>query len=268
MYSTIILRDIPKEVIGIDLWSYNIQGGFRGFQIVPPGLHHISIRTTQKQHAFWLFSHPNEVIVKIFDSTQHKFFDDEPDSAMQYQELAMSGAMNKALLIYPHDWFDWLKLTRHISSENLPLITSSFNLNNALNQHPSRFELALFDTHKGDENNFLAEFQFAFVRWLLSDKDIEDVEAYQCWRHLLLSVYNAGEERIAQNPDLFCNLIDTLLVQFNYLPDSMLAPDSFVCAHAHYLIEDMIDTNIPLVVEKGHEFSAWFANTIKDTAGD
>lgn len=263
MYSTIILRDIPKETVEIDLWSYNIQGGFRGFQIVPPGLHRISIRAAQKQHAFWLFSHPNEVIVKVFDAIEQKFFDDEPDSAMQYQELAMSGAMDKALLIYPHNSFDWLKLTRHISVEkNLLSTISAIKSNNSLNQHKSRFKQAFFDIHKGDGTAFLAEFQYAFVCWLLSAKDIEDVEAYQCWRHLLLSVYNAGEEMIAQNPDFFCDLIDTLLVQFNYLPDSMLISDSFVCAHANYLVEDMIDTKIPSVVEKSHEFSAWFANAI------
>lgn len=47
--------------------------------------------------------------------------------------------------------------------------------------HKSHFELALFDTYSGDASAFMAEFQFAFGRWLVSSENNEDVEAFKRW---------------------------------------------------------------------------------------
>lgn len=276
MFSTIILRDIPKEIVQIDLLSYEIQGGFRGFHMVPAGLHYVSILANGTDYGFWLNLPPNEVVIKVFDSTQKQFVDDEPDSANQYRELAASGAMAKTLLPYPQaEWLNWWKLTQHISFEDqLPQLHQETASESPINcspsefgdwiqqQHKSRFELAFFETHKGDASAFLAEFQLAFVRWLISSEDNEDVEAFTRWQHLLVSIYNAGEYVIAQHPQLFCDLIDTLLVQFNYLPPQMLTPDSFISTNAKYLAEDMIDTDLAALVEKGQEFSNWLDNSI------
>lgn len=270
MISTLILRHIPKESVQIDLWQYPIQGGFRGFQMVPEGIHYVSILAGDARPGFWLILPPNEVAVKVFDSTQLQFVEDEAESVEQYRELALSGAMAKALLCYPHEQgLDWWKLTQHIkvgdslpqlhqeTLSEIPLNLSSLELAKWMDKnYQSRFEMALEDSHKRDESAFIAEFQFAFVRWLVTAQEQEDLEAFSRWQHLLLAIYNAGERAIAQHPELFFNLIDTLLVQFRYLPDSLLTPESFVMDNASFLVEDMMDTELPDLVEKGREFSA------------
>ena len=242
--------------------------------MVPEGVHYISISMGNSRPGFWLILPPNEVVVKVFDSTQLQFVDDDVESAEQYQELALSGAMAKALLRYPHEeWLDWWNLTRHIKTgdslpqlhqetpSELPLDLSPTNLADWMEKnHKSRFEMALYDSHKSDKSAFLAEFQFAFVRWLVTAE--EDLEAFSRWQHLLLGIYNAGERAIAQHHELFCSLIDTLLVQFRYLPDSLLTPDSFVLENAEYLAENMIDIELPALVEKGREFSTWLEGAI------
>lgn len=276
MFSTIILRDIPKEFVQIDLWQYPIQGGFRGFQMIPEGIHYISILAGDVRPGFWLILPPNEVVVKVFDSTELQFVDDNAESEEQYRELAFSGAMAKALVRYPQEeWLDWWNLTRHINvGGSLPQLHQEIPREMPLNlspselaewmekKHKSRFEMALEESHQGNESAFLAEFQFAFVRWLVTAEEQEDQKAFSRWQHLLLAIYNAGEGTIAQHPELFCNLIDTLLAEFLYLPDSLLTPESFVLENAKYLAEDMIDTEIPNLVEKGQEFSVWLESAI------
>jgi hypothetical protein len=276
MLSTLILRDIPKESVQIDLWHYPIQGGFRGFQMVPEGIHYISIVAGNRRPCFWLSLPPNEVSVKVFDSTQLQFVDDDAQSAEQYRDLALSGAMAKSLLRYPHEQgMDWWNLTRHINmGDSLPQLHQETSIAMPLdlsptdlaewmvNHHQSRFEMALSDSHQGDKSAFLAEFQFAFVRWLVTAGGQEDLEAFSRWQHLLLGIYNAGEGAIAQYPDLFCHVSDSLLTQFRYLPDFLLTPDSFVIENAPYLAEDMMDTELPELVKKGQELSAWLEGVL------
>ncbi|MHA1684395.1 MAG: hypothetical protein ACTSUE_25890, partial [Promethearchaeota archaeon] len=43
VFGYIILRDIPKKEVQLDLALYKIQGGFRGFALVPPGLHFVKV---------------------------------------------------------------------------------------------------------------------------------------------------------------------------------------------------------------------------------
>lgn len=102
MFGTIILQDIPKQAVHLDLWSYKLQSGFWGFQMVPTGVHYLNALADATHSGFWLGLPPNKVVVKVFDSTQNQFVDDEPQSAEQYRQLAASGAMDKVLIPYPH----------------------------------------------------------------------------------------------------------------------------------------------------------------------
>jgi AAR2 protein len=119
---------------------------------------------------------------------------------------------------------------------------------------PSRFEQTLFNKHKGDIDAFLNEFRSTFIRW---STNIDDTEALNRWNDLLQTVYNAGESGIAKAPQLFPDLIDLLLMQFNQLPETMLTKNTFVTHHARYLAEDMIDSGIEIVVEKGQIFESY-----------
>ena len=99
MYGYIILRDIPKKAAQLDLSIFDIQGGFRGFALVPPGLHYISVEVSGKMNeGFWCYLKPSSAIVKVYDYEKEIFVDPDEESNEQYQMMALSGAMNQALI--------------------------------------------------------------------------------------------------------------------------------------------------------------------------
>ncbi|MBD2086303.1 AAR2 splicing factor family protein [Trichocoleus sp. Lan] len=271
LFTAIVLRDVPKLSAQIDLFKYPLKGGFRGFSLVPPGVHYVSVQAEATHPGFWCYLHPDEVVVKVFDYTLQQFVDDNSESVATYQQLAINGSMGTALFPYPQEqWEKWRKLTQYINSSDFPPqlhqeIVSEPPVNLPIAElsdwmekhHKSRFELALFDTHKGDKEAFLGELQFSFVRWLVTSENDGDAEAFNRWQHLLLSIYNAGERIISQNSNCFVAVIDTLIAQFECLPDSMFEPNSFVNHDASYLVEDMLDTDIEELGAKGREFAAY-----------
>jgi len=266
--SFIILRNVPKEETQIDGVFYEIEGGFRGFRGVSSGAHYISVKVEEQHKGFWCYLEPNQALVKTFNAALQQFEDEEPKTTEQYQQLALSGAMDQTLITYDEDTREiWQELTKYITHQDFPptlhqeeSIQPPTNLSAEdlsqwmLKYHKSRFEQALFDTHQGNINAFLGEFQFAFARWYI---DSEDTIAFNRWSHLLQALYNAGESGISKATDLFSQLIDILLLQFDCLPDEVLNPDSVVMSSAEYLAEDMIDSDVEEVVEQGEEFKAY-----------
>ncbi|HUY01296.1 MAG TPA: hypothetical protein VMV49_17175 [Candidatus Deferrimicrobium sp.] len=269
MFGYVILRDIPKEKAQLDLYIYEIQGGFRGFSEVPPGIHYVNVEAEgEMSKACWCYLKPSGVIVKNFDYEKKEFHDDTPEGEAHCTSLASSGAMDKALIRAmqqnPRITTDWIKLVSHINEDNFPV---SLHLESPmmppedlsdeemeqyfLKTHKSRFEQAFYDTHQGDQKSFLAEFQFAFVCSLVEKAA---PEAFDRWLHLLQAIYNAGERCIEANPELFSIIIDVLIIQFKYLPDDWFSPDSKIVHQASYLIEDMIDIDISSLKEKAQEF--------------
>jgi hypothetical protein len=262
MFGAIVLRDIPKEEVRIDLYRRPIQGGFRGFRMVPPGLHYVSVKVRQHYIGFWCWVKPNQVLVRVFD-LENGFEEDAPDVAAHYVELAVGGAMDGALLPYAHQKFGpWFGLILHINMEDFP---PTIHDNEVSRIGTTRFDTVLKDTHGGNPRSFLAEFQFAFVRWLVSlDTDVEDEAAFVRWRHLLLSTYHAGDYRIAELGELFPKLVDTLFRQFALLSDEWFEPDSFLTKEAGYLVEDMMDSGIPEIAEKGQTFADYLKQRISN----
>lgn len=251
MFGAIILRDIPKEEVRIDLSRHPIQGGFRGFRTVPVGLHYVSVKSGEHHTGFWCWMRPKQAIVKIFDY-EKGFLDADPGSATHYTNLALSGAMDHALIQYPHEKFGpWYGLIHHIDPTEFPPRIHSEDAGEG-----SRLDKVLQNTHQGDYVLLLAEFQFAFARWLVSlDTATTDDAAHERWRHLLLAAYNAGEDRIRESGALFPDLVDALLQQFPLLPDEWFEPATFLTAQAGYLSEDMIDTEVDEIAAKGRAFA-------------
>lgn len=246
--NAIILRDIPKEEARVDLFRHAIQGGFRGFYAEVPlvGWHYVSVKVSQFHTGFWCHLTPGQVVVRVFDG--EKFVEDDPETAQHYTELALSGAMQQALTPYPIPLYaHWFGLVSHLSADNFPPQLHTEDAGTG-----SRFERAWQNTHSGQSASFLAEFQYAFVRWLISlDMATEDKIAWERWQHLLQSIYNAGEDRIRAASDLFPRLVDILIRQFDLLPAAWFGGDSALTTHANYLTEDLIDTDVPELANQG-----------------
>ena len=260
MFGAIVLRDIPKEEVRIDLYRRPIQGDFRGFRMVPPGLHYVSVKDHQHHIGFWCWVKPNQVVVRIFD-LENGFKEDTPNTTAQYAGLALSGSMDQVLFPYAHQKFgSWFGLILHINKKDFP---PTIHDNEAIQSRTTRFDAALKETHGGNVESFLAEFQFGFAQWLVSlDTEVEDEAAFARWRHLLLSTYHAGDYRIAELGELFPKLVDTLFRQFALLPDEWFEPDSFLMRDAGYLAEDMIDSGVPEIAEKGQAFADYLKQRI------
>jgi hypothetical protein len=261
VFGAIVLRDVPKEQALIDLSNHKIQGGFRGFRMVPPGVHYVAVKSGQRFVGFWCWLDPNEAVVRVFDA-QKGFVEDAPESAERYAQMALSGAMDRALIPYAMQQFGpWFGLISHIGKESFP---PQIHAQDAKAGAGSRFDNAFLGTHGGDAGSFLAEFQFAFVNWMTSmNTATPDEVASARWRHLVQAAYNAGEDRVKESGNLFVKLVDTLLAQFKVMPDQLFKSGSFLVQHADYLAEDMIDTGITELVEKGRAFAAYLEKRVK-----
>src|SRR5687767_6339014 len=114
MFGALVLRDIPKEEVRIDLARMAIRGGFRGFSQVPlAAWHYVSVKVDATHQGFWFWLNPGEALVRVFDHAAG-FQEDEPESAATFAQMALSGTMGAALWSYPHELFGpWYGLVQH-----------------------------------------------------------------------------------------------------------------------------------------------------------
>lgn len=251
--SYIILRDIPKQSVQLDLLVYPISGGFRGFREVPAGFHYGAILSQEKWQTFWCYLPSETVVVKRFDFELQELVDDAPEQTAHYTQLASQRAMDQVLMAYPRQQYsDWQSLTQHITTNSPKLhvemsqpLAEEVDLN-----YQSRFEQSFIITHQSNIKDWLAEFQFAFIRWLMASKEKPDQIAQKRWSSLLDGMYNAGEYAIAAYPDLFSQFMDVLLAQLAQLPAEAFFSNSIVCQNLNYLIEDISDTQIAELCKK------------------
>ncbi|NHJ49697.1 MAG: AAR2 pre-mRNA splicing protein [Asgard group archaeon] len=269
MKGYIILRDIPKEYVQLDTLGFEIQGGFRGFAHVEPGIHYVSVKVNEEMHeGFWCFVNADDAVIKQYDYLKDEFHDCTPEDERNYKELATSGAMNRYLIpIMPYNFKAcayWNLMTSYLKENKFP-----FKLNNEEPMHPpedlnaeelnnwytttfkSRFEQAFFGSHNGVVDDFLAELQFSFVSYLV--KPSNEI-ALNRWSHLLQASYNAGERCINNTPKLFEEFVEIIRIQFDNFDDEKFEKDNKLVNGAANLIEDMIDTEIETLVEKANSF--------------
>lgn len=251
MFGTLILRHLPTDEVQIDGAYWSVPGGFRGFAEVPPGCwHYVSVRSGDRHVGCWCWLNPQAVLVKAFDPDRG-LVDDDPEAIAAYQDLARNGAMGSALRPYPHELFgSWYGLVSYLRQGAFPPLLH--DTDPAVGE--SRFTNAFLGTHRGDREAFLAEFQYAFLCWLMDNENEDQTSlasvGFDRWLHLLLSVYNAGEFSMSDHAELFAQLVDVLLHQFDCLGDSFFEPDSALISQIDYLIEDMSDTEIPELVRQ------------------
>jgi hypothetical protein len=271
MQGFIVLRNIPKREVNIDLFAYPIEGGFRGFQIVPIGKHYISVETEDIHAGVWCDVEEKTPVVKVLNEIEGRFEDDTPESAAHFQRLALSGAMAHALIPYPLEaWETWEKLVNHINAqESFPVLyrneinqlgesqPTEQNTDGENSQNLSAFEEILDQLHKGDISAFLAEFQFAFISWIVAAEGEENTEAADRYRYLLETIYNVSPDKIKLVPQFFIQFIDTFVSQLDTFPDDIFTDDNLVTQDVECLIGNLLNSDEEAVRNQGIMFAQY-----------
>ena len=275
MFGYIILRDIPKQLVQLDLLCFPIKGGFRGFSEVSSGPHYVSIEVDDEMHeGFWCWVKPGEAIIKVYDYESNTFKDDQPENEVHFKKLATSGAMNRVLIPATLNNFksasQWTNLTKDIRLDNFPPLLHQeipmvppFDLNPDeisdwfVDKFQSRFEQAFNDTHRKNIKSFLEEFEFAFLKYIVRQND---EFALDRWTNLIQAVYNAGERSVESAPDLFIKFLYIVKHQFNLLKNEIFQPNSKLIAGVNRIIEDMHDVGTIELKEHAHAFETYLVD--------
>jgi hypothetical protein len=257
MSAYIILGNVPKYQARIDFLSCRIPKYFVGFREVPYGIHYINVKTQNDYPGFWCFVQSDQVVVKILRERTQKFEDDDPVPTAQYQELASLGLLRKTMIPYDHKkWGSWGLLTCHIERKYFPVTLHTSQQRLSPNQ-PSELDWAkeVFETHKGNFYSFITEFQFAFIRWYVSDLDhpATDVEAFNRWSYLVEATCNADMASLAKASDLVDIIVIDLISQFNSLDDSLLPYNHPLVATVWHWVEEMVNGDNRLLAQSGQE---------------
>lgn len=252
----ILLRDIPKDRVQLDLLAFDVQGGFRGFAQVFPGLHYVALlQDDETVAATWLDVPPGAVVIRVYEYESRELRPDTPENAAFFEPLARGGAMNRALISpIQRDataCLEWTRLTEGCKTADVaaPLhhevpvrppaaLAPEELVNWYATKHESRFEQALQGTHAGNGPRLLAEFRAAFLRALVEG----DARAQTRWRELFLAITNAGERRVAEHAEFFAAIGRALVVQAPHVP--LTWREEFQPQLA-YLLEDVAaDVNV------------------------
>jgi len=267
----IIINDVPKIKVKLDLFTYPLDEDFKGFREVPPGAHYLSVKTETGYASFWCYLKPQQTIVKFFDSYTQEFQDYDLEDAAYYQELASWGAMDEELRVYKTKGsITWLLLTNDIKSSHFPVTlhpvpplppqdTRSTESAQAgtQSQNKSEFEKVLFDTHGGDEVAFLTEFQFAFASWFFSELDNEDIAALNRWGYLVEAVCNAGISNLAKAPTTIATLVGNLRTQLDSVDDSLLNSEEPIVSLIGDLAAELVNCDIESFVKEGQQLKSF-----------
>ena len=273
MQGYIILRDIPKELVQLDMMQFNIQGGFRGFSHVEPGYHFVSIKDGDEIHeGFWCFVEADDAVIKKLDFETNSFQNCSSEDEQHYKELVVSGAMAGALIpVMPWNYkavARWNILSNYLKKERFPFklnyeepmmlpegLSAEETSHWYQNTFKSRFEQAFENTHSCEIDSFLTEFQYSFLKFIVRRKD---EKALHRWLDLLQACYNAGERTIDNHPKLFAELAANLTFQFDFLNNAEFTPNSKLLSGISNMIEDMRDTGNANLVKSAQQLVEYF----------
>lgn len=286
-YGWLVLLDVNQWEPELDFTAYNVRTGNQlVVQSIPSGLHRLGMRLMPPTSTVWFDLEPGQVVGFRFNESLYRYEELSDATLIPYKKLILSGSQIENLKSYMrlHDagnedrWVAWQKITKHLKLDSIPVTIhtneateppTSISLEERkkwLMNQPTRFEQILFNTHQGSIDKFLAEFEYVFIQKLYHHDDSRSLKR---WEFIIQALYNAGERGILKAPELFVSAVEILIVQFSVTPGANLNPDYVarpgiaqrvpvdVVTGADNLVEDMIDSEIEAVVEKGKEFEAY-----------
>lgn len=239
MKHNIILRNLPKEKIQIDIWPFEIQGGFRGFQQVPNGLHYIAVLFHNTYPGFWCFIE-GATVVKAFNLEKSQFIDADNKTTIASQALADSGAMNKDLIVFPKaSELQWYRLTSHISPKNYDQI---------INLTPSSISTNIND------KEVIAAYQMAFLKVIVCQPELLEPYKMQLWKEWIQAFYQANQTTIQNRITLFPIIIDLLILHQELMPKAYDSELVFIKKEAKNFIYKLEIIGDSLLSQKAKQY--------------
>jgi hypothetical protein len=239
----IVLLGVLAPEVRIDLTRVPVRPEFRGFDRVPPGLHHVTALAPDGALApVWVNLGGGGVVVKVFDQKQRRFVDAAPSTAERYGTVQQARGLGPALLSYPYDAaVDWVELTVHLDAERFP---PGLKKDDPAGW-PSRLEAVWRGTHGGDGQALLTEVAWAYLAGVLE----RHPAAYERWLTLFKACLTADPQPLAEDPALFVLLADLLVAQLHQMPDPFF--DRSVCVGVDELAETYELARVPHLAEAG-----------------
>lgn len=239
----IVLLGLVASEVRIDLSRVPVRPEFRGFDSVPPGLHHLTVVLHDGVAAtLWVALAGGRVAVKMFDQKQRRFVDPAPQTASRYGTREQARALGSALLPYPYDTaVDWVELTVHLDPDAFPPSLRAADPQG----WPTALAAAWKGSHKGDGQGLLTELAWAFLAGVLE----RHPAAFERWLTLFKAVLDADAASLREDPALFVLLADLLVAQLHQMPDGFF--DRSVTSGADELAETYASTRVPHLVEAG-----------------
>ncbi|XP_015786310.1 protein AAR2 homolog [Tetranychus urticae] len=128
-----LLLDLPiGSSIGIDLSDYSVGEKFKGFKMIPPGLHFIHYSAVNSKNrneiaprtGLFHFFQPKEVIIRKWDGGNEDISSEllDADEFQRYQDNLI-GSLDQHLAPYPfREYQRWINLTNYISLTVLEIL--------------------------------------------------------------------------------------------------------------------------------------------------
>lgn len=131
--SYFVLLDFPLgSSIGIDLSEYNVGEKFKGFKMIPPGLHFIhfsavssdDFRRSAPRTGFFHFFSSKEVLVRRWDPATEDLSDEKvSDEEIERYKADLFGKLDQFLAPYPFKQLQrWIGLSDHINTNVIGLL--------------------------------------------------------------------------------------------------------------------------------------------------
>jgi hypothetical protein len=209
----IVLRDVPKDEIQIDLWPFKVSGGFRGFSEVLSGPHFLTVKDKGQKVDEWFFI-KTKTLVKRYDEEAMRFINSENDSEFNYANMADSGLMLNNLIVYPNQAaMQWQALTSFVTEDNFDSI---------------RIRPSMDAIENNTSELLLAQYQMSYVRMIVQPLENRNEEDWNNWGLWLRFFYGFSSHQILENKHLFLLVIDLFIMQFNILPKAYRKDIDFI----------------------------------------
>lgn len=235
----IILKDIPKSKVQIDLWPFDIQGGFRGFQKVHEGLHYIATWLHDKPVGMWCYV-SDKPIISGFDWNIPGFVDLDSESEQLIRPLAESGAMDTKLISYPDlAAIQWKQLTCYIHESNYHELLDKIP--------PIALDIETEDT-------ILAHFQMAFLKIIVMPEAFLNPTDWNNWNDWISAVYEVCNDVAIAKSDIICQMIDLLILQQKIIPPAYTQKLKALSDAAMRFINRLIETKVTKLSIKANHY--------------